>query len=59
MTSKDLIKEIEAIGWNIDRIKGSHPIFKHPTRWETLVIPHPKKDLGVGWVASIRKKAVL
>ena len=59
MTSKDLIKEIEAIEWNIDRIKGSHHIFKHPTRREALVIPHPKKDLGVDLVASIRKKAVL
>ena len=30
MKSKDLIKELEAAGWVLDRIKGSHHQFKHP-----------------------------
>ena len=39
--------------------RGSHHIFKHPTRKGSIVVPHPKKDLGVGLIAAIRKRAGL
>lgn len=59
MNSADLIREIKAAGWNLDRVKGSHHIFKHPTRPGIVVIPHPRKDLGKGLVKVIRKQAGL
>ena len=40
-------------------VRGSHHIFKHPTRPGSIVVPHPKKDLGVGLIAAIRKQAGL
>jgi predicted RNA binding protein YcfA (HicA-like mRNA interferase family) len=43
----------------LDRIRGSHHEFKNPSRPGRVVAPHPKKDLGVGLVAAIRKQAGL
>lgn len=59
MKSADLIKELKAAGWNLDRVRGSHHQFKHPTIATTITVPHPKKDLGKGLVAKIRKDAGL
>ncbi|WP_145729605.1 type II toxin-antitoxin system HicA family toxin [Nitrospirillum pindoramense] len=59
MKSVDLIRELQAVGWILDRVRDSHHVFKHPHRPGTLVVPHPKKDLGMGLVAAIRKQAGL
>jgi predicted RNA binding protein YcfA (HicA-like mRNA interferase family) len=54
-----VIRELKAAGWFLDRVRGSHHIFKHPVRPGHVVVPHPKKDLGTGSVAAIRKQAGL
>ena len=59
MKSADLIRELRAAGWILDRIRGSHHVFRHPDRPGHIVVPHPKKDLGVGLIAAIRKQAKL
>ncbi len=59
MKSADLIREMIAEGWIEVRVRGSHHIFRHPARPGTVVVPHPKKDLGVGLVKAIRKQAGL
>lgn len=57
MTSADLIRDLQRAGWALDRVTGSHHIFKHPSRPGIVVVPHPKKDLGIGLVKSIRQQA--
>ncbi len=57
--SADLIRELKAAGWVQVRVRGSHHVFRHPNRPGHLVVPHPKKDLGTGLVAAIRKQAGL
>jgi predicted RNA binding protein YcfA (HicA-like mRNA interferase family) len=59
MKSADLIRELMAAGWVLDRVRGSHHVFKHPDRPGRVVVPHPKKDLGIGLLATIRKQAGL
>jgi predicted RNA binding protein YcfA (HicA-like mRNA interferase family) len=59
MQSAELIRELRAAGWILDRVRGSHHVFKHPERAGLVVVPHPKKDLGKGLVAAIRKQAGL
>ncbi len=59
MRSADLIRELIRAGWALDRVRGSHHVVKHPTRPGIIVVPHPKKDLGGGLVAAIRKQAGL
>ncbi|WP_299311106.1 type II toxin-antitoxin system HicA family toxin [uncultured Halomonas sp.] len=53
------MKELEAAGWVLDRIRGSHHVFKHPERSGAIPVPHPKKDLPRGTVHQIRKQAGL
>jgi predicted RNA binding protein YcfA (HicA-like mRNA interferase family) len=59
MSSRELIAEMKADGWHLDRFKGSHHMFKHSAKPGTVVVPHPKKDLGKGLVNAIRKQAGL
>jgi predicted RNA binding protein YcfA (HicA-like mRNA interferase family) len=57
MKSADLIREIRAAGWELERVRGSHHVFHHTVRPGLVVVPHPKKNLGKGLVAAIRKQA--
>jgi predicted RNA binding protein YcfA (HicA-like mRNA interferase family) len=57
--SADLIRELIKAGWTLDRVRGSHHVFKHPDRPGRVVVPHPKKDLGIGLLTAIRKQAGL
>lgn len=59
MKSADLIRELARDGWIRDRVRGSHHVFRHPDKPGIVVVPHPKKDLGPGLVAAIRKQAGL
>lgn len=59
MKSADIIRELRAAGWFLDQVRGSHHVFKHSDRPGHVVVPHPKKDLGAGLVAAIRKQAGL
>jgi predicted RNA binding protein YcfA (HicA-like mRNA interferase family) len=59
MKSAALIRELTAAGWVLDRVRGSHHVFRHPNRPGHVVVPHPKKDLGPGLVAAVRKQAGL
>jgi predicted RNA binding protein YcfA (HicA-like mRNA interferase family) len=38
-------------------VRGSHHVFTHPSLPGIVVVPHPKKDLGVGLVKAIRRQA--
>ena len=59
MQSRLLIKELEEAGWVLDRVIGSHHVFTHRYNPYTIPVPHPKKDLPVGTVKSIRRRAGL
>ncbi|HHT7859578.1 type II toxin-antitoxin system HicA family toxin [Pasteurella multocida] len=41
------------------RCKGSHHIWYSPKTGKTFPVPHPKKDLPIGTVRSIKKSAGL
>lgn len=59
MNSKELIKMIEADGWQLVRAKGSHHHFKHPTKPGLVTVPHPKRTMAIGIIANILKQAGL
>jgi predicted RNA binding protein YcfA (HicA-like mRNA interferase family) len=57
---RDLVKLIEADGWYLKRTNGSHQIYKHPRKPQTLVVAyHGTKDIPDGTVKSILKLAGL
>jgi predicted RNA binding protein YcfA (HicA-like mRNA interferase family) len=53
----DLIRELKKAGWRLARVNGSDHVFRHPTHTGIVVVPHPKKDLGLGLVKAIRQQA--
>jgi predicted RNA binding protein YcfA (HicA-like mRNA interferase family) len=55
--SRDIILRLKREGWRLDRISGSHHIFKNPMTGATVIVPHPKKDLGPGLVLKIYRDA--
>jgi predicted RNA binding protein YcfA (HicA-like mRNA interferase family) len=59
MNSKQIIKQLEADGWSLRGVKGSHHIFTHPSKPGHISVPHPKLDLGVGLVHKLLKQAGL
>lgn len=59
MKSKDLIKLVEADGWYLVAVRGSHHQFKHPIKKGRVTITHPKKDVKIGTVKSALKQAGL
>ncbi|ERT44810.1 type II toxin-antitoxin system HicA family toxin [Fusobacterium vincentii] len=59
MSSKEIIKLLEADGWELRSVEGSHHHFKHPSKNGKVTVPHPKKDLHPKTVNSILKQAGL
>ncbi|WP_174513949.1 type II toxin-antitoxin system HicA family toxin [Methylocella tundrae] len=55
--SREVKRRLERDGWVLDRIKGSHHIFRHPQTGVVISLPHPKKDLGEGLMRQIYKLA--
>lgn len=59
MDSKQLIKQLEANGWTLRGVKGSHHIFTHPDKSGHISVPHPRQDFGVGLLHKLLKQAGL
>jgi predicted RNA binding protein YcfA (HicA-like mRNA interferase family) len=59
MNSAEVVKLIQADGWRLIRISGSHHHFRHAGKAGLVTIPHPKKDLPPGTLNSILKQAGL
>ena len=62
MKYRDLVKLIEADGWAVDRVAGSHFQYRHPVKSGTVTIPGGGKlsrDAPPGIVNSVLKQAGL
>lgn len=60
ISGKQLCKIVEANGWQLKRIKGSHHIFIKEDVEAIVVIPvHSNRDLPIGTLKSILKDAEL
>lgn len=59
MNSRDIIAALEADGWQLVRVKGSHHHFKHPTKPGVVTVKHPAKDFPIGTIKSIERQSGL
>ncbi|MDQ3161184.1 MAG: type II toxin-antitoxin system HicA family toxin [Pseudomonadota bacterium] len=57
-SSASLLRELIAAGYLLDRIRGSHHVLTK-AGCRPIVVPHPKKTLGKGLIAAIRRQAGL
>jgi predicted RNA binding protein YcfA (HicA-like mRNA interferase family) len=54
----EIIKLIEADGWQLRRTTGSHRHYVHPSKPGVVTVPgKPSKDLPIGTERSILKQA--
>ncbi|WP_297610919.1 type II toxin-antitoxin system HicA family toxin [uncultured Sutterella sp.] len=57
MTSAEMIKLLERLGWKVVRQSGSHIQLKKDGVEKLITIPHPRKDLKKGLVEDAKKIA--
>jgi predicted RNA binding protein YcfA (HicA-like mRNA interferase family) len=58
MNSADLIRLLKENGFTVISTRGSHHKMRNAAN-VTVIVPHPKKDLGKGLVSAILKQAGL
>jgi predicted RNA binding protein YcfA (HicA-like mRNA interferase family) len=59
MHSREIIKLLEADGWVLVHVKGSHHHFKHPTKPGKVTVKHPARDIPIGTLKSIERQSGL
>jgi predicted RNA binding protein YcfA (HicA-like mRNA interferase family) len=62
MKYRDLVKTIEADGWRLERMVGSHRQYRHPTKPGTDTVPaggKMGKDVPTGTMNSVLRQAGL
>jgi predicted RNA binding protein YcfA (HicA-like mRNA interferase family) len=57
MDSRTVIRLIEADGWRIKNVVGSHHQFYHPLKPGKVTVSHPLKDIPPGTLHNISKQA--
>ena len=57
LSSRDVIRKLEADGWKLKRITGSHHHFVHPFKHGKVTVAHPVKDIPIGTLKSIERQS--
>jgi predicted RNA binding protein YcfA (HicA-like mRNA interferase family) len=58
MKVREVLRILEQDGWYLDRTRGSHRQFKHPSKSGLVTVPgKPNDDLASGTLNSILKQA--
>lgn len=55
-SSREIISKLEAAGWVQVRQRGSHVRMTSPDGKRHTTVPHPKKDIKPGTLASIERQ---
>ena len=60
MKVRDVVRLIEADGWQLVQWRGSHRQYKHPVKKGRVTVPgHPGDDLHPGTLKSVLRQARL
>jgi predicted RNA binding protein YcfA (HicA-like mRNA interferase family) len=53
VTPRKAVRALERCGWELDRVKGSHHVFRHPDHAHRVVVPMHARDLAKGTLSQI------
>lgn len=53
VTPKQLIRALEAKGWRLHRIRGSHHLMFHPARRQVVPVPVHRREVKTGTLIGI------
>jgi predicted RNA binding protein YcfA (HicA-like mRNA interferase family) len=59
MDSATVIRALRKAGWQLDRVRGSPHVFRHPEKTGTVVVQHPRNDIPIGTLREIERQAGL
>jgi predicted RNA binding protein YcfA (HicA-like mRNA interferase family) len=59
VSSREIIRALEAAGWRLVRVAGSHHHFNHPEKPGFVTVAHPQKDVKIGTLRSIERQSGL
>jgi predicted RNA binding protein YcfA (HicA-like mRNA interferase family) len=51
------MRRLEADGWQLKKVKGSHHHFTHPRKPGKVAVKHPAKDYKIGTLKSIERQS--
>jgi predicted RNA binding protein YcfA (HicA-like mRNA interferase family) len=54
-----VIRALEAAGWRLVRVAGSHHHFRHSDKPGIVTVTHPQKDVKIGTLRSIERQSGL
>jgi len=56
---REVLARLKGDGWALDRVKGSHHIFRHPIRSGSVTVAYDREgdEIPVGTLRSIEKQA--
>ncbi len=54
---QELIRALERVGWQLDRIRGSHHVMVHVEQRRALTVPVHNRELKAGTLAAILRSA--
>jgi predicted RNA binding protein YcfA (HicA-like mRNA interferase family) len=55
--SRRIIQRLRREGWVLDRVRGSHHVFRDAATGEIVVVAHPRSDIPLKTVKSIYRQA--
>jgi predicted RNA binding protein YcfA (HicA-like mRNA interferase family) len=50
---RKLIRALERKGWQVDRVRGSHYIMRHPHEEQMVSVPYHNRDIKAGTLSGI------
>lgn len=53
VTPRQAVRALERCGWQLDRTRGSHHVFRHPSHAHRVVVPMHARDLAKGTLNQI------
>ena len=53
VTPRQAVRALERCGWQLDRVKGSHHVYRHPQHRHRVVVPMHARDLARGTLNAI------
>ena len=53
LTSREVVQLVETRGFQFDRQKGSHAVYRHPDGRRVTIPMHASRTLGVGLLLQI------
>lgn len=59
MTASEVVSRLKSDGWQLDRQRGSHAIYRHDMKPGIVVVPMHSGDIPKGTLNDILKKAGL